>query len=402
MQTSPAVPGRRALEFGIYRDGDNNLDSVQESVVTQARATSAADSAVEFSIDDTSEGLGAGLHSTTFRIADGTDVGTKHTAAQDMADPRTLADFVAKTLDNAEASGATQTWIDLVDHGAGDGGGLEADTYHGIMRMPDIAAAIAAGEAQHAKEHPEDANRHVDGVVANQCLMASMGFIDALSTAGVKYLAASPETMLAPGVPSNVADAIAKHTADPSAMAQNIVDTVMNTHYGTGALRYGPAAAFDVFTLDHTRVTAAEAAIKRFNDDAAASGTTAERTALRSDTRSIDGMVRFPDATDDMPWHADRPALALYGAIANDARLSSGIREDARAARDAIAALTLAHSESASFGPFDNADYSDAQGPTIHTPISPSQIDPWAPHVSETDNAFYKKVDQDKFVGVVA
>ena len=87
------------------------------------------------------------------------------------------------------------------------------------MSMPDIAKAIADGVALHAKAHPEDARR-VDGVVANQCLMDTMGFADALSHAGVRYLAASPETMLAPGVPSDVAHAIASHENDPEAMAR--------------------------------------------------------------------------------------------------------------------------------------------------------------------------------------
>jgi hypothetical protein len=62
------------------------------------------------------------------------------------------------------------------------------------MPMPQIAAAIAEGVKLHALEHPEDANRNVDGVVANQCLMASMGFADALSRAGVKFLAARADT----------------------------------------------------------------------------------------------------------------------------------------------------------------------------------------------------------------
>jgi hypothetical protein len=60
--------------------------------------------------------------------------------------------------------------------------------------QPDIAKAISDGVALHAKEHPEDAGRNVDGVVANQCLMATMGFADALSHANARFLAASPET----------------------------------------------------------------------------------------------------------------------------------------------------------------------------------------------------------------
>ena len=113
-----------------------------------------------------------------------------------------LAKFVAQTLDNAEASGAKQTWIDLADHGGGDGGGLETHT-GAVMSMPDMAKAIADGIALHAKEHPEDAGRGVDGVVANQ---STMGFADALLRDGVKYLAASPERKFAS--PNPVADGL--------------------------------------------------------------------------------------------------------------------------------------------------------------------------------------------------
>ena len=60
-----------------------------------------------------------------------------------------------------------QTWIELVDHGAGDGGGLESDHGNGIMREDDMARAIADGVAAHARAHPEDAGRRVDGIVAN-------------------------------------------------------------------------------------------------------------------------------------------------------------------------------------------------------------------------------------------
>lgn len=46
------------------------------------------------------------------------------------------------------------------------------------MAMPDMTHTIADGVALHAKEHPEDATRGIDGVVANQCLMATMGFAE--------------------------------------------------------------------------------------------------------------------------------------------------------------------------------------------------------------------------------
>jgi hypothetical protein len=207
MQPVTLTPQRsRALEFGIYRDGDNNLDASQAEVLAQARAVSAGDSSIEFSVKDTGGASfdsvrsahyaqdDKGVRTDDYTISDGDGHNIQDHKGDDMADPRTLAQFVKTTLDNAEASGAKQTWIDLVDHGAGDGGGLEADSFKGIMPMPQIAAAIAEGVKLHAQEHPEDANRNIDGVVANQCLMASMGFADALSRAGVRFLAASPET----------------------------------------------------------------------------------------------------------------------------------------------------------------------------------------------------------------
>ncbi|HUN29064.1 MAG TPA: hypothetical protein VMV65_04630 [Alphaproteobacteria bacterium] len=405
--TLSTAPRSRALEFGIYRDGDNNLDMSQSLTVAQALQSSRSDSAVEYTVEDTT-GLRAedgdiveGRKRTdTFTIADGKIADPQIGKARNMASGSNLAKFVARTLDNAEAAGAQQTWIDLVDHGGGDGGGLETHT-GAVMSMPDMAQAIADGIALHAKEHPEDAHREIDGVVANQCLMSTMGFADALSRAGVTWLAASPETMLSPGVPTGVADAIARNTNDPSAMAKGLVDTVMRTTYATpDGESFGTAAAFDVLDCSPQRIAAAERAIKTFND---AVGTdSADRSAIRRDVGSVDGMVRFSAATPDMPWHADRPAIAVYGAIASDASLPAQLRADARAAADATRALVMAHKESRGFGPFDGSSYADAVGPTIHAPLSARQLDPWAPKISETHNAFYDLVDQARFVRAIA
>ncbi len=411
MQTVSTIPSRRTLEFGIYRDGDNNLDAIQEKTLSQALQTSMRDGRIEFTVQDTTRLRARGdsiaegdVHTEQYVIAGGNVAGAHGGPAHDMSDPENLAAFVTRTLDNAEASGAKQTWIDLVDHGGGDGGGLETKD-GSVMAMPDIAAAIARGVARHAREHPEDAGRSVDGVVANQCLMDTMGFADALSHAGVAYLAASPETMLAPGVPSDVAHAIASHEADAGAMARSVVNDVMRTKYDAGGLGgFGPAAAFDVLDLSQEKIRAAEAAIKRLNDDVAAyadrGGT---RAAVREDARAIDGMVRFPQATKDMPWRADRPAIAFYDALASDGRLDAGLRNDARTAADSVRGLVLAHRESGSFAPFGGADYTDAVGPTVHLPTSHGQIDPWAgAGVTETGNAFYAKVDQDAMTRVLA
>jgi hypothetical protein len=416
LQNVTVTPSRRSLEFGIYRDGDNNLDAIQEATLSQALATSARDSRIDFTVEDTTRlhaggvlrqaqyGDGGGLRTYDYTIADGDVSKLRAGRPQDMSDETNLARFVERTLDNAEANGAKQTWVDLVDHGGGDGGGLE--TRDGsCMSMPGIAQAIADGVALHARAHPEDAGRGVDGVVANQCLMDTMGFADALSSAGVRYLAASPETMLAPGVPSKVAHAIAAHENDASAMAKAVVDDVMRTKYDAGDFGgFGPAAAFDVLDLDPAKIRQAEASIKQLNDDVAARArVSAIRGAVREDARAIDGMVRSPVGGRGLPWHADRPAIAFYDTLASDGRLDQTVRGDARAARDAVSSLVLAHRESDDFKPFGDADYSDAAGPTIHLPTSRWQIDPWArAGVSETDNAFYRSVDQNKMTAVLA
>jgi hypothetical protein len=410
LQNVTITPARRSLEFGIYRDGDNNLDRIQESTLSQALQTSARDSRIAFAVEDTThlradgdEIVSGALHTERYTIADG-EVGDVHSGpANDMAKESNLARFVARTLDDAQANGAKQTWIDLVDHGGGDGGGLE--THDGsCMAMPDIAKAITDGMAVHAATHPDDAQRRIDGVVANQCLMDTMGFADALSHAGVHYLAASPETMLAPGVPSGVAHAIASHENDPTAMARAVTNDVMRMKYDAGDFGgFGPAAAFDVLDLDPGKVRQAEAAIKRLNDDVASEAATGSaRSAVREDARAIEGMVRFPHGN-ALPWRADRPAIAFYDTLASDGRLSDRLRSDARAASGVVSDLVLAHRESGGFAPFGGADYSDAVGPTIHLPTSRKQIDPWASAgVTETDNAFYLKVDEGKMTAVLA
>lgn len=148
----------------------------------------------------------------------------------------------------------------------------------------------------------------------------------------------------------------------------------------------------------------AELSIKRLNDDVAAeAGKPGVRSAVHEDARAIEGMVRFPEATKDMPWQADRPAIAFYDTLASDGRLNAKLREDARAAGDAVRDLVLAHRESGAFEPFGGADYSDAVGPTIHLPTTPGQIDPWAADgVSETDNDFYRGVNEGEMTRVIA
>ena len=402
LQTARAQT-RTTLEFGIYRDGDNNLDSSQAVTLRQALESSRRDPRIEFTVEDTTSAGTGELRTDAFTLRNGGVGEAKIEPAHDMASEQNLARFVAHTLDDAERSGAMQTWIELTDHGAGDGGGLEADSTKHIMRMPQIAQAIADGVKLHAQEHPEDAGRTVDGVVANQCLMASLGFADALSHAGVKYLAASPETMVSPGVPSNVAEAIADGSGRPHAMADALVHDVMDQRYGPSFEQWSPAAAFDVLDVRRSKISTVERAVKTFNDAVAArEHDRAAVSAIRSDARSVDGMVRFPQAKPSMPWHADRPAIALYDAIAKDARLDDALRQDAIEAENAVGSLVLAHAETRSFAPFGGSNYTDAVGPTVHFPVTARQIDPWAPRVSETRNRFFNETDAAAAERVVA
>ena len=95
MQTT-IVPAQRALEFGIYRDGDNNLDLSQNQVLRQAIDVSAKDPGIGFAVEDTTSGGGGALHTNDYTIADG-QIGDAHAgAAHDMASEANLARFVSK------------------------------------------------------------------------------------------------------------------------------------------------------------------------------------------------------------------------------------------------------------------------------------------------------------------
>ena len=200
--------------------------------------------------------------------------------------------------------------------------------------------------------------------------------------------------MVSPGVPSDVADAIAQHPGNPGAMAQSLVRDVMHERYGEDEQAWHPAAAFDVLDLSRAKMAQVERAVKDLNDAVAArADDAAQIDALRADAKSNEGMVRFPDATPSMPWHADRPAIALYETFARDERLDPELRADAAKAAHAVENIIVAHEESHAFQPFGGTDYVDAVGPTVHFPINAGQVDPWAPKVSETHNRFFNETD---------
>jgi len=385
--------------FGVYRDGDNNLDEVQERNVTDFIKTTSANPALKVVAEDTTRVahapfLRGQLRTEWSTIQNGTQHITRVTAPTDMSDRRTLAAFVEQTLEgrvNDPDFRKADVWIDLVDHGGGDGGGLQADSTGGFMSLEDIAGAIGDGRAAFHKRHP-GADDSVTGVLANQCLMATVGFADTLSHVGVRYLAASPETMLAPGVPSSAfADTITRG----GGWAKDAVDVTMRARYGSGVNAYHPAAAFDVLDISAPTIAKVRGAIADFNLEVSSLGRTAEGRdevrEIRADIKSVRGMVRF-DHSADMPWHADRPAIASYTAVADDARLPGVVRSAARSAASAVADMVIAHKESGDFGPF-HASYTDAIGPTAHLPITRLSYDAWADQgVVETHNDFYDAV----------
>jgi hypothetical protein len=208
--------------------------------------------------------------------------------------------------------------------------------------------------------------------------------------------------MLAPGVPSaKVADAIAR---GGKGWAQDVVDVTMRARYGSSSDTYHPAAAFDVFDLDPAKLKVVRDAVGDFNAAVASLPHHGDGPAvlrdIRSDVAAVKGMVRF-DRTADMPWHADRPAIAVYDRVASDDRLSASVRDCARRAADAVRSIVLAHGEASEFGPF-HASYADAAGPTTHVPTTRRSYDGWADAgVTETHNEFFAAVDGRDFARAI-
>ena len=394
-----SAQGRHPVVFGVYRDGDNNLDEAQERNVTDFVAATARDRSLKVVAEDTTSlprapfGVGE-LRTESSVIENGGQRIVRVSAPVDMSDRATLAAFVERTLEARSSDpkfAHADVWLDLVDHGGGDGGGLEADSSGGFMSIDDIAGAIADGRARFRAEHP-GSDDGVTGVVANQCLMSSLGFANSLSRAGVKYLCASPETMLAPGVPSAKV-AVDLTNGDPAQWPERVVDDTMRTRYGADG--YHPAAAFDVLDLDPKKMGEVRAAVKGFYDCVERlphRGEGGDSLAdIRTDIASVKGMARF-DHSADMPWHADRPAIAVFDHIAADDRLSKEVRDAASRASNAVRSLVLAHGETANFAPF-HASYADAAGPTAHLPTTRRSYDGWAEAgVSETHNDFFDAV----------
>src|ERR1700733_11485329 len=95
LQNVTITPSRRSLEFGIYRDGDNNLDAIQESTLSQALHTSARDSRIEFTVEDTTSLPGAVRQAQDDTVLRRAQDDTVLRRAQDDTDLRTYRYTIA-------------------------------------------------------------------------------------------------------------------------------------------------------------------------------------------------------------------------------------------------------------------------------------------------------------------
>jgi hypothetical protein len=190
MDVSPLIPAvSKPVVFGVYRDGDNNLDAEQARNISDFIKTTAHNPELKVVAEDTTAlpraPFGAGdLRTESSVIQGGAQHVVRVTRPEDMSDRATLAAFVHRTLEAKSADPAfarADVWLDLVDHGGGDGGGLQSDSSGGFMSIEDIGGAITDGRAAFRRAHP-GADDGVTGVVANQCLMATLGFAEGYYT----------------------------------------------------------------------------------------------------------------------------------------------------------------------------------------------------------------------------
>jgi hypothetical protein len=81
-----------ALQFGIYRDGDNNLDTVQSPVIDQAFRVSAEDDRIAFNVEDTTARRdliqSGGSRTETYDIRDGQIASEPHNVFRSLIETR--------------------------------------------------------------------------------------------------------------------------------------------------------------------------------------------------------------------------------------------------------------------------------------------------------------------------
>ena len=405
LQTFTSTPSRRTLEFGIYRDGDNNLDAVQEAAVSRRRCASARAMRALSSPWKTRRRFTEARCTPTSTRSPAARIGhVMRGDAHDMSDESNLARFVARTLDNAEASGRKQTWVDLIDHGGGDGGGLQTSDGH-CMTMPDIAKAISDGVVLHAKAA---SRRRRTQRRRRRCQSMPYGYV------GLRRRALARRRDVASRITGNDAGT----GRSKRRRARHRVESTRSECDGSrprrrrdaheircrrfGQLRSGRS-------IRRARSPPEKDRARRRRDQTIQRCRCGPRSRARRAGRGARGrsigrrhgafsrrderhaVARRPSGHCRLRHHRERRRLER-AFVATPRR---------RATPSAIWCSPIARA--ARFAAFGGADYSDAVGPTVHAPVKRAQIDPWASAgISETDNAFYRNVDQGKLTHALA
>ena len=151
VSAAAAAGGAHRVVFGVYRDGDNNLDAAQERNVTDFVRETRSNAALKVVAEDTTAlpraPFSKGDLRTEWSVIQG---GAQHVvrveSPRDMSSRATLAAFVERTLETRSTDTkfkSADVWLDLVDHGAGDGGGLQSD-----RRRPEAIPQEASGRGR--------------------------------------------------------------------------------------------------------------------------------------------------------------------------------------------------------------------------------------------------------------
>jgi hypothetical protein len=389
------------IQVGFYRDGANDLDAPDSIVDDQIRAASRHDRRIHVNVEDTTSLLGNGAHTYFWTVNRGIVNNFRMEPFHDMSGRAELANFVASTLDQAYIHHRKHVWLFFVDHGAADAGVNFTQEPDGSIQhssLDTLRGGLNDGIAMHKARFPQDTNAHIEGIVMHECFMATIGVAETLSAVGVKYLYATSETSIAPGIPGGILHEIAEHVHNPQAQGKAVVDEVMNTAYvqkdrSGKVITYHPVANFMMLDLDPQKINAMKMQQRKLNRDLLyyIGSSPIFRSELLEDINSVQGMERDQKPkpgkiAERIPWTSDRPSVAVYAKIANDKRLPSCVRNDAALLYFCILATIIYHVESVNFEGF-GADYRDAGSPTIHFPTSIPDINPSAPSIRETDAA---------------
>jgi hypothetical protein len=374
--------------IGYFRVGANNLDGPDSIIDGQVQEASRRDPRIHINAEVLTAVYGRGLHTYFWKVDHGVVTHVRMVDFRDLSGRSELANFVAATLDEAYLHGRKHVWLFLVDHGAGDAGCNFTQEPDGSIQhtsLDTLRGAINDGIALHRKRYPADTDAHIEGIVMHECFMATIADAETLSAAGVRYLYATSESSMAPGVSGYTLLDLVAFPNDPQAQGRALVDRVMNTYYEVNEhghlIFYHPVANFMLLDLDPKKIVPLKMQERKLNYELMyyLSVSPLFRKDLLEDINSVRGMERDSPAGTRSPWSSDRPSVAVYVKIADDTRLPPLVRNDAALLALLIMSIVIYHVES--------RNYFDAGSPTMHFPTSIPDIDPSAPAIEETDNA---------------